>query len=116
MTVEEHESALGSLRHELGALREHGGISEQFVDWHRRLVVCLEVVASEFQGCAAVCAELRTLDYELPPEIEGAIPKGLPDDLIMTHGARVFFRDQCTRAEELMRAVAWRWRFTRAIR
>ena len=65
----------------------------------------LEAVASEFSGCAAVCAELRALDYELPPEIEGAIPKGLPDDLIMTHGARVFFRNQCTRAEELMRTL-----------
>ena len=105
MTVEEHASALESLRHELGALREHGGIGEQFADWHRRLVVCLEAVASEFSGCAAVCAELRALDYELPPEIEGAIPKGLPDDLIMTHGARVFFRNQCTRAEELMRTL-----------
>jgi hypothetical protein len=42
MTVEEHASALESLRYELGALREHGGISEQFADWHRRLVVCLK--------------------------------------------------------------------------
>ena len=107
MTAEQHAAALENLRDKLGTLRERGGISEQFAEWHCRLIGCLEAVRTECPSCASPCEELRALNYELAPEIEGRIPEGFPQDLMMTHGARMFFRGQCTRAEEIMRTILW---------
>jgi hypothetical protein len=107
MTGEAHASALASLQHELGVHRARGGISEQFEEWHRRLMACLETIANEVPSCADMCEDLKAIDYELPPEIEQGIPQGLPVDPIMTHGQRVYFRKQCDRADEVMRTLLW---------
>src|SRR5271166_3290951 len=107
MTGETHALALASLRDELGVHQAHGEISEQFVDWHRRLTDCLEVIANEVLRCSDICEELRAINYELPPEIERGILQGLPVDPIMTHGQRVYFRNKCRRADELMRTLEW---------
>jgi hypothetical protein len=47
---------------------------------------CLEAIMAEYPTCGSIYEELKTLHYELAPEIEGGIPKGLPQDLIMTQG------------------------------
>jgi hypothetical protein len=101
----EHAPLLVSLRDELGALRASGGISEQFADWHRHLMVCLKSISSEVPACASLCEELKTIDYELPPEIEHGIPRESPFDPIMTQASRVYFRNQCDRADELIRTL-----------
>ena len=101
----EHASVITSLRDELGALRAHGGISEQFADWHRRLVACLHSITAEIPSCASLCEELKTINYELPPEIAHGIPAELPDDLIMAQASRLYFRNQCDRAAELIRPL-----------
>src|SRR5215831_1362199 len=101
----EHASALARLRDEVGALRASGGISEQFANWHRRLMVCLESMSSEAPACASLCEELKTIDYELPSEIEHGISGELPAHLIMTQASRVYFRNQCDRADELIRTI-----------
>jgi hypothetical protein len=101
----EHASEITSLRDELGALRAHGGISQQFADWHRRLIGCLQSITAGMPKCVSLCEELKTINYELPPEIEHGIPPELPDDLIMAQASRVYFRKQCDRAGELIRTL-----------
>jgi hypothetical protein len=107
MTGKAHASALGNLRDELDLHRACGGISEQFAEWHRRLTGRLEKIANEDPSCADLCDELKAVNYELPPEIEQGIPQGLPVDFIITHGQRVYFRNQCDRASELIRTLSW---------
>jgi hypothetical protein len=107
MTAEQHAAVLESLRDKLGKLHERGSISEQFAEWHCRLMGCLETIRTQFPSCASPCEELRALNYELAPEIEGGIPEGLPENLMMAHGSRMFFRKQCARAEELIRTILW---------
>jgi hypothetical protein len=101
----ENAFVLVSLRDELRALRTFGGMSEQFVDWHRRVMACLQSISSEVPACASLCEELKTINYELPPEIEHGIPPGLPADPIMTQASRVYFRNRCDRAAELIRTL-----------
>jgi len=101
----EHASVVTSLGDELGLLRAHGRISQQFADWHRRLIGCLHSITAEIPKCASLCEELKTINYELPPEIEHGIPPELPDDLIMAQASRVYFRNQCDRAAELIRTL-----------
>jgi hypothetical protein len=103
----EHASVIMRLRDELGALRAHGGISEQFADWHRRLIACLHAITAEIPSCASLCEELKTVNYELPPEIEHGIPGELPGDPIVAQASRVFFQNQCDRATELIRTILW---------
>ena len=47
------------------------------------------------------------VNYELPPEIKHGIPSELPADPIMAQASRVFFRNQCDRATELIRTILW---------
>src|SRR5271155_2537546 len=101
----EHASRLVSLRDELSAPRASGGISEQFVDWHRRLIACLLSITSDVPSCASLCEELKMINYELPPEIEHGLPGELPADPIMIQASRVYFRNQCDRATELIRTL-----------
>jgi hypothetical protein len=103
----EHASILVCLRDELGPLSVFGGLGEQFTDWHRRLMACLKSISSEVPGCASVCEELRTINYDLPPEIEHGLPAELPVDQIMTQASRIYFRNQCDRATELIRTLLW---------
>ena len=103
----EHASILISLRDELGPLRVFGGLGEQFTDWHRRLTACLKSISSEVPGCAGVCEELRTINYDLPLEIEHVLPGELPVDQIMTQASRVYFRKQCDHATELISTLLW---------
>ena len=73
----EQVPVITSLRDELGALRTDGGISEQFANWHRRLMASLHSIAAETPSCASLCEELKMVNYELPPEIEHGIPPGV---------------------------------------
>jgi hypothetical protein len=101
----EHAFVITSLRDELDALRVHGGISEQFLDWHRHLIACLHSITAEIPSCASLCKELKAINYETPPELAHGIPAELPDDLIMAQASRVYFRNQCDRAGELIRTL-----------
>jgi hypothetical protein len=98
----EHASILVSLRDELGPLRVFGELGEQFTDWHRRLMACLKSISSEVPSCASVCEELRTINYDLPPGIEHGLPGELSVDQIITQASRVYFRNQCDLATELI--------------
>jgi len=101
----EHASNPESLRDELGALRVSGGLSEQFADWHRRLMACLHSISYDVARCASVCEELKAINYELPPEIEHELPDELPAVPITTQASRVYSRNQCDSADELIRTL-----------
>jgi hypothetical protein len=101
----EQVPVITSLRDELGALRTDGEISKQFANWHRCLMASLHSIAAETPSCASLCEELKMVNYELPPEIEHGIPPELPNDLIMAQASRAYFRNQCDRAEELIKTL-----------
>jgi hypothetical protein len=65
-------------------------------------MVSLKAIAAEFPDCVSVCEELQAINFELPPEIEGVLPEGLPKDLMMAQGGRMYFRKQCDRVFEVM--------------
>jgi hypothetical protein len=97
---------VAQLRDDLGKLRDDPGISQKFADWHGRLVACLALVSDEFPGCAHECRELRAIDFELPPEIEASIPKGLPRHRIMPAASQMYFRNKCDEVDELLKTLA----------
>jgi hypothetical protein len=76
----EHTSSVASLREELRALRRQGRISDQFVGWHGRLTACAEPITREVPSCAEVCAELMSIDFEIPPELSASVANHLSDD------------------------------------
>jgi hypothetical protein len=93
------------LRDELSILRGHGGISEQFVDWHRRLVTCLGTITSDVPSCASLCAELMAIDFELPPEFTPSVPEGFADHRIVSAVSKSYFRNRCNEADEGMNTL-----------
>lgn len=97
---------VAQLRDDLDELRDDPGISQEFSDWHGRLVACLDLVSTEFPGCAHECKELRAIDFELPAEIEASIPEGLPGDRIMPAASQMYFRNKCEEADELLKTLA----------
>jgi hypothetical protein len=102
----EHASSVAGLRDELGALRLHGGISNQFVDWHGRLAACAEAITKELPSCADLCAELMSIDFEIPPEFAANMTKELSDDhRIITAGSETFFRSRCDQADEILNTL-----------
>lgn len=76
------------------------------MEWHGHLMVTLEVIMREFPGCASVCDELKTIDYELRQEVEGMIPEGLRKSQVITQASRMFLRNQCDRAAELLSTLS----------
>src|SRR5712671_1610513 len=112
MTAEERTRELGALLNAISELRASGGISEEFRQWHARLMGLLNAVASEFPSSANLCEELRALKYELTPEMGDAMAEslqdsGLPEEQIIAHNYRVFFRNQCDKAVEALRTLRW---------
>jgi hypothetical protein len=53
-------------------------------------MVTLEAIMREFPGCASVCDELKTIDYELRQEVEGMIPEDLCKSQVITQASRMF--------------------------
>ncbi len=100
-----HGSLVSSLRDELALLRTHGGISEQFADWHRRLVVCLRAITSDIPSCASLCEELIAINFELPPEFAAGVPEGLADHRIISAAYQAYFRNKCDHADEVMNTL-----------
>jgi hypothetical protein len=102
----EHAASVASLREELAALRLRGGISDQFVDWHARLAACAEAITRDVPSCAALCAELMAIDFEMPPEFAANIAKQLGDDhRLMAAAFETFFRSRCGEADEILNTL-----------
>jgi hypothetical protein len=95
MTAQQHTRDLDNFRDALSELRTGGGISEEFAQWYGQVMACLDAITSEFPICASLCDELRSLKYEPLPEMEDAIPEGLPREQVLAQSRRVFFRNQC---------------------
>jgi len=99
----EHAASVGKLREELERFRLQGGLSDQFVDWHRRLATCAEAISRDVPSCADLCAELMSIDFEMPPEFAANIAKQLSDEpQIMAATSEDFFRSKCGEAEEIL--------------
>jgi hypothetical protein len=107
MTAQQHTRDLDNFRDALSELRTGGGISEEFAQWYGQVMACLDAITSEFPICASLCDELRSLKYEPLPEMEDAIPEGLPREQVLAQSRRVFFRNQCDKAVELLRTIRW---------
>jgi hypothetical protein len=102
----EYASSVASLREELGALRLRGGISDQFVDWHRRLARCAGAITKDVPSCANLCTELVSTDFEMPPEFTASMPEELRDyPRIMAAASETFFRSRCDEADEILNTL-----------
>jgi hypothetical protein len=102
----EYASSVASLRDELGALSLQGGISNQFADWHGRLSACAQAITKEVPSCADLCAELISIDFEIPPEFAANMAKELSDDhRIISAGSEAFFRSRCDEADEILHTL-----------
>jgi hypothetical protein len=101
-----HASSIAKLREELERLRLQGGISEQFVDWHRRLAGCAEAITREVPSCAALCSEVMSIEFEMPPEFAAKFAQQLTDDpRIMAATLEGLFRSKCAQADEILNTL-----------
>jgi hypothetical protein len=99
----EHAAFVASLREQLGVLRLQGGISDQFVDWHRRFAACAEAITKDVPSCANLCSELMSIDFEMPSEFAASMSEELRDHhRIMATAAKTFFRSKCGEADEIL--------------
>jgi len=102
----EHASSVASLREELGAFRLQARISDQFVGWHGRLTACAEAITREVPSCADLCAELMSIDFEIPPELSTSVTKHLSDNHRITAAvSETFFRSKCDEADEILNTL-----------
>lgn len=102
----EHASSVAKLREELEQFRLQGGISNEFVDWHGRLVACVEAIARDVPNCADLCVELKSINFEMPLGLGANIATHLTDDpQIMAAAAFDFFRSKCGEADELLNTL-----------
>ena len=101
-----HSSTAERLREELSTLRLAGRISDQFVDWHRRLAACADAIRRDVPSCASLCAELMSKDFEMPPELAASVPEELSDHpAIMAAASENFFRNRCGEADEILHTL-----------
>jgi hypothetical protein len=102
----EHSSSLAILREELSALRREGRISHKLVDWHERLATCAEAITRDIPTCAGLCAELMSIDFEIPPELAAKVAEELSDDpRVIVAGSENFFRKKCGEADEILHTL-----------
>ena len=88
-------------------LRLQGGISDQFVDWHRRFAECAEAITNDVPSCANLCSELMSIDFEMPPELMASMLEELRDHHpIMAAAAESFFRSKCGEADEILNTLS----------
>jgi hypothetical protein len=108
-----HRASVVSFRDELRVLRSHGGISDQFADWHQRLIACASAIAVEIPSCANLCAELIAIDFEIPPEFAASFPDELSVHRITEAVSETFFRRRCDEADEMLNTLSIALRQTR---
>jgi hypothetical protein len=102
----EHAASVATLREELEQFRLQGGISTEFVDWHGRLVACVEAITRDVPNCADLCAWLKSKNFEMPAEFAAKIATHLTDDpRIMAAASKDFFRGKCGEADELLNTL-----------
>src|SRR5689334_12386686 len=97
-----HLAVLERLREELAKFRVQGRISQEFVDWHQRLMACIAIISQNFPGCADLCVQLKAIDFEISPEFAGTTEKLSDDPQAAASISKSFFGYRCSEADEIL--------------
>ena len=70
------------------------------------MAACAEAITKDVPSCADLCAELRSIEFEIPPEFVANVAKELSDDhRVMAAAAETFFRSKCGEADEILNTL-----------